>query len=525
MAVRDFNTLVDALPDAVVVIDDGGLVHHANAAAERLFGWSLADRVGTSALDLVHPDDLEVALLSLTSIVSKDVGTPIELRVKTATDWIIVELIGAPYSGDDVEGGIVLTLRDLTERRRWEVAGGDDSQFRALLQNGAALTALIGPDGVVRSVSAAVARQLGRDAETVIGSNLADLVHPEDHDALRGAFLQARAVREATADDRRVSCEVLMAHRLGHLIPFQLSIVDLVDDPAVEGFVVSGHDVTELHATRVELAHTAAHDSLTGLPNRAAVRAHLREVLEVDTEGRRLAVGFVDLDRFKPVNDLFGHEAGDELLVAVAGRLKNALRTGDLVGRFGGDEFVIVAAASTLGEALRMAERLEDTIAEPFDLTCGTVQVYASIGVALADESSTVESLLTEADAAMYSVKHGRRGTPQNTRRSVNERRALAEALPAAFERDEFVVHYQPISDLQASDTVGYEARVRWQHPERGLLLPGQFLDVVEELGHEHGRVEVVAHRVRRTGARTIPTTLTHTLSTSLHYGILSGGL
>ena len=495
MAFTDYSSLVDALPDALVVIDGTGTLRHANRATERIFGWTLEEKLGESGFDLVHPDDLELALLSLTSVTEKEVGSPIELRVRSKTGWRLVELIGAPYEGEGVDGGVLLALRDLTDRRKWEIAGQDDSQFRALLQNGAALTALVSEAGDVVSISGAVARQLGHDAETVIGQPLADLVRKDDADVLQATLTAARDRHDLSADERRASCEVQIRHRAGHAIPFQLTIVDLIEDPTVNGFVVTGHDVTELHETRVELAHTASHDSLTGLANRTAVREQLTERLLDAGDDPKFAVGFVDLDRFKPVNDLFGHEAGDELLVAVANRLTNALRAGDLVGRFGGDEFVVIAAASGLGEAIQMAERLEDKIAEPFTLACGSVQVYASIGVVIATAESTVESLLTDADAAMYSVKNGRRGTPQHTHGSVTERRALAEALGDAFEHDQFVVHYQPIVDINDRRTLGHEALVRWMHPSRGLLMPGDFLDVVEELGHEADLGEVVLRR------------------------------
>ncbi|MDG2263023.1 MAG: EAL domain-containing protein [Actinomycetota bacterium] len=498
MTFTDHSTLVDALPDALVVIDASGRLRHANKATERMFGWSLEEKLGQNGFELVHPDDLDLALLSLLSVAEKEVGSPIELRVRSKTGWRLVELIGAPYEGVDIESGVILTMRDLTERRKWEIAAQNDSQFRALLHNGAAITALVSATGDVESISGAVARQLGYDVEKIIGQPLADLMRVEDAAVMFEALVAARERRDFSADERRVSCEVQVRHKLGHTIPFQLTVVDLIDDPTVNGFVVTGNDVTELHETRVQLVHTASHDALTGLANRTAVRDHLADLLLEPANARKFAVGFVDIDRFKPVNDLFGHEAGDELLVAVAQRLTNSLREGDLVGRFGGDEFVIVAAADGLGDALQMAERLEDRIAEPFTLSCGSVQIYASIGVVTANADSTVESLLTDADAAMYSVKNGRRGTPQNTRRSVTDRRALAEALNRAFELDEFVVHYQPIVDLRDKRTIGHEALVRWQHPEQGLLMPAEFLDVIEELGHEAALGGVVLSKALR---------------------------
>jgi len=486
------RVLVDAMADAIVVIDGDGTLRYANKATERLFGWSREGRVGTSALDLIHPDDLDVALLSMSSVTNKEVGTPLELRIKSSEGWLLVEIIGAPMADNACGTTVILSIRDLTERRRWEVTAGDDAMFRTLVQNGAALTMLISGDGTIVSASAALTRQLGLDPETVVTKPLTDIVASHHRNTVRKCFGTAMANRTSTSDNRRVSCEVELIHANGRSVPFQLSIVDLVDDPTVGGLVVTGQDVTELHRTRAELAHAATHDALTGLPNRAAVTEHLAYLLEESDHDPQLTVAFVDLDRFKPVNDLFGHDAGDELLVAVASRLEASLRKGDIVGRFGGDEFVVVAAAENMTQAQNLAERLENALVSPYRLTCGVVQIYASVGIALADGSSTTASLIAEADSAMYSAKYGRRGSPRRSRPTMGERKSLATAVEQAFECGEFAVHYQPIIDMGSRRIVTHEALVRWEHPELGLLLPSQFLDVVEALGAEAKLGEVV---------------------------------
>jgi len=486
------EVLVDAMADAIVVIDGDGTLRYANKATERLFGWTREERVGTSALDLIHPDDLNVALLSLTSVTDKEIGTPIELRIKSRTGWLLVEIIGAPMPDGSCEPHVILSIRDLTERRRWEVTGGDDDMFRTLVQNGAALTILVSNDGVIMSASAVLTRQLGLDPELIVDKPLTDIVASAHQQTVREYLNKATTNRASTSDDRQVSCEVLLTHADGRFVPFQISIVDLVDDPTVGGLVVTGQDVTELHRTRSEMVHNATHDGLTGIPNRAAITEHLTDLLAESDSDPKLTVAFVDLDRFKPVNDLFGHEAGDELLIAVASRLQAALRQGDVVGRFGGDEFVVVAAANDTAEAHGLAERLESALASPYRLACGVVQIYASVGVALADAASTTASLLAEADSAMYSAKYGRRGFPRRSRPSIGDRQSLATAVEQAFERNEFTVHYQPIVDMVTGQTLTREALIRWEHPELGLLMPAQFLDIVEALGAEAKLGEVV---------------------------------
>jgi len=492
------EVLMDAMADAIVVIDGDGTLRYANQATERLFGWSREERVGSSALDLIHPDDLNVALLSMSSVTGKEVGTPLELRIKSSRGWLLVEIIGSPIIDETRDSAVILNIRDLTERRRWEVTAGDDAMFRTLVQNGAALTMLISSEGIIVSASAALTRQLGLDPEAVVTKPLTDIVATHHRNTIHKCFETAKANRASTSDNRRVSCEVELIHADGASVPFQLSIVDLVDDPTVGGLVVTGQDVTELHRTRAELAHSATHDALTGLPNRTAITEHLAYLLTESGQDPQLTVAFVDLDRFKPVNDLFGHDAGDELLVAVASRLEGSLRKGDVVGRFGGDEFVVVAAAENMTQAHYLAERLESSLASPYRLTCGVVQIYASVGVALADGTSTTANLLSEADSAMYSAKYGRRGSPRRSRPTICERQSLATSVERAFERNEFTVHYQPIIDMVSRRTLTHEALVRWEHPELGLLLPAQFLDVVEALGAEAKLGEVVLVRALR---------------------------
>jgi diguanylate cyclase (GGDEF)-like protein len=197
---------------------------------------------------------------------------------------------------------------------------------------------------------------------------------------------------------------------------------------------------------------------------------------------------FIDLDRFKPVNDLLGHEAGDELLRVVAQRLRQVVRPGDVVARIGGDEFGVLALDvldRVTGQSL--AERIDSTLAMPYLLTDGPVRLTASVGVALADEEATVTGLLADADLAMYDAKAARRGEPprsdsQRLRSSI-ERRRLADELVLGLERGEVMAYLQPIVALGSGATTGFEALVRWQHPELGVLSPASFLDLAEDAG------------------------------------------
>jgi diguanylate cyclase (GGDEF)-like protein/PAS domain S-box-containing protein len=240
---RVLARLLGEFPDAVIVIDAEGCVQWANRTAESLLGRSIADAVGVSGLDLVHPDDLEFALRSLASVQGKDVGAPIEIRLRTVTGWRLMELIGAPVRWVQ-DGAIVLSLRDLTQRRRFEIVHDqDDARLRSLVQNSAAVTMLVSPDGCIESVSGAVTRLLGHDPELLEGLPLASLVPEADRSALQGAF--ERASRGATvAGPVTVSLSLIRHGNIG-MLPFELAFVNLIDDPTVGGYVVTGHDITD----------------------------------------------------------------------------------------------------------------------------------------------------------------------------------------------------------------------------------------------------------------------------------------
>jgi diguanylate cyclase (GGDEF)-like protein/PAS domain S-box-containing protein len=233
--------LLDELPDSVIVVNRQGILQWGNRTAETTFGRSIADSVGVSGLDLVHPDDMELVLLSLASVQEKQVGSPIEIRLRTTTGWRLMELIGSPVTWLS-DGAILLTVRDLTQRRQYEIVHDRDARLRSLVQNSAAITMLVSPDGCIQSASGALTRILGQDPELVEGLPLGELVDEEDRTALAGAF--ERASRGASvAGPVKVQLSLVRHGNIGSL-PFELAIVNLIDDPTVGGYVVTGHDIT-----------------------------------------------------------------------------------------------------------------------------------------------------------------------------------------------------------------------------------------------------------------------------------------
>ncbi|MFZ0664424.1 MAG: PAS domain S-box protein [Acidimicrobiales bacterium] len=268
--------LLDQLPDTVVVLDALGRLKWGNRAAARLFSRTLEDTIDLPVLDLVHPDDIEFVLRSLASVQGKETGTLIEVRAKTPTGWRLMEVIGSPvdWEGEKV---VLFSMRDLTERRRFEIAQNEEARLRSVVQNSAAITFLVSETGFVISVSAAITRVLGHDPELVAHRSLADLITEEDRSSLLMAM--DRAANGASAAHPVVVDVGMLRYASSTTIPFELTIVNLVDDPTVNGYVVSAHDIRARTAAELELKETLSILSST-------LEATVDGILVVDTSGR-----------------------------------------------------------------------------------------------------------------------------------------------------------------------------------------------------------------------------------------------
>jgi len=258
---------------------------------------------------------------------------------------------------------------------------------------------------------------------------------------------------------------------------------------AGEGWVATFEDVTERRRSQERLSHMARHDALTGLPNRLLFREHMERVLPRLHRGSHLAVLYLDLDGFKGVNDTFGHPAGDELLRLVAGRLRDHTREIDLVARLGGDEFAIVQAdAEQPTDAATLADRLVEAMRAPFNLHGQGVEIGTSIGVVLAQGHVTSsDELLRNADIALYRAKAAGRSTwrffEPGMDTEIQQRRSLETDLRRAAAEERFELFYQPLIEARTQSLTGFEALLRWHHPERGMIHPAEFIPLAEEIG------------------------------------------
>ncbi len=264
------------LPDAIVMVDPDGNIVWGNPSAERMFERSIGDTVGRPGLDLVHPDDQELVLRSLSTVYGRDVGTPIEIRINATSGWRLVEVVGATVEWYG-ESTILLCMRDLTERRRYEVGRGHEGQMRSLVHNAGYVLMQVSADGTLESVSGAITRLLGHDPELVQRQPLIDLVASEDRDRFEGAL--GAAARGASATNPVTTRLRLVRHDGAGSVPFELSIVNLLDDPTVEGFVISAHDATAQVSAERELS-----EALSRLT--ATLESTADGILVVSTDGR-----------------------------------------------------------------------------------------------------------------------------------------------------------------------------------------------------------------------------------------------
>ena len=277
----------------------------------------------------------------------------------------------------------------------------------------------------------------------------------------------------------------------GGVYPKWLSISVMRDESGEIRFHIAHFsDISAERAAEAKLHHMAHHDMLTGLSNRVSLKDRLEHALALARrESSRVALLFIDLDRFKSINDTLGHHVGDELLIAVSQRLRQCVRESDLVARLGGDEFVVMLPGlDQTPAAASVAEKIVASIGEPYLIGAHTLYTTPSVGIAIyPEDGADGESLMRNADAAMYHAKSAGRNNFQFFDAKMNElaveRLSIEHALRHALSRDEFRLHFQPVIDIRTGRVASIEALVRWQHPERGLLAPGFFIGVAEETG------------------------------------------
>jgi len=370
------------------------------------------------------------------------------------------------------------TCHEITERKRAEEAvGASEERYRRIVETTReGVVVFDGTDGRISFANARMADLLGYEVDDLVGSSVMQ-------------FTASDVTDQRPWVEGEGSTDIELVHRDGSSLWVMVSAT-LLDIEGARGVLAMVSDITDRKRAEEELAHQALHDHLTGLPNRALLLDRLQQALgRSERSGTGVAVVFLDLDRFKLVNDGLGHDVGDDLLLAVASRLRDGARLADTVARFGGDEFVLVCEDVTdERDVTAISESVLETLAAPIVVGERTFHVSGSVGVAVgAGGSVSPEELIRDADAAMYRAKERARGSyeifNEETRRRSLLRLSVEHGLRTALAEDQLRVHYQPLVTVADGAVVGAEALVRWEDPERGLVLPDHFIPVAEDSG------------------------------------------
>ena len=468
---------VEAAPDGLITVDAQWRFAFMNEHAQALLGRAEVDVLGRRFWH-VYPGLVGTSFhRECLRVTAARVPIELEIHCRSIDRWL--EIRGYPTA----DGGAALHLRDVSARREaLEELRARESRYRRLFEEARTSFFVMDRDSTLLEVNESFESLLGRKRDELYRTRLMDLA--VDPDAFDHLLLELRE-HEAVKDH-----ELVLRHADGTELTCLLSCgSQVVDGDTV--YTGSLRDITKDKEAQEELVRSALHDPLTGLPNRVVFMDRLERLLKHSQRrvGFGFAVLFLDLDNFKHVNDALGHMAGDEMLVTVARRLEACVRQGDTVARIGGDEFGILldtiqdAAAVTF-----IVDRIRESLSHSFQPEVPIEGTSASIGIAISVSGyERAEDLLRDADSAMYRAKaSGRNGYvifDSDMHQRALAQRQLEDDLRASMERNQLAIQYHPVIDLERGTVAGFEALVRWQHPDRGVLLPPDFLPLAEQTG------------------------------------------
>lgn len=482
---EEYENLFKHANDAIVVFDPHTEeILDANDFACRLFGYERAEIVGET-LALVYRDERErrnrtTKLLENGSIESyesihyrKD-GSPVCVSINSS----LIEFSG--------KTAILSFKRDVTAKYEADRALREsENKLRMLIESMREGLIQLDNDDRIVFTNRRFCEMIGYTEHELLGQKASQLLLSSEEKKIVKKANQRR--REGVSETYEIKLKTKGGDSIWSLVG-AVPILDSEDN--VIGSMSIHSDITERKRAEEMLRHNAMHDLLTGLPNRALFLEHLRRVINRSPLRKsNFAVLFLDFDGFKLINDSLGHAAGDELLRCIAQRLQSVIRANDVVARLGGDEFTILLdELLEPQDFINVVERIQSIFREPFQIEGREIFISASIGIALKDEKYlSPEDILRDADIAMYRAKSAGKARyeifNQQMHEQITRRLQLETELRSAFEKNEFLVFYQPVVELATHEIMGFEALIRWQHPTHGLIMPGEFIPIAEETG------------------------------------------
>ncbi len=484
-----FRDLIENANDLIYTHDLNGNFTSLNRAGERITGYAREEAMKMNITQVVAPEFLETAReMTVRKLQGEVPGTyEIEIFAKSG-DRVVLEISTRLIIQDGRPVGVQGIGRDITERRNAEVSLHKAlSLLSSTFESTADGIVVMSLDKQIVTCNRKFVEMWNldpevieeKDGERLVELILAQLTDPEEF---------RRQLADVYSDPEAVATEIIEL-RDGRIFERYSQPQYLEGKPV--GRVACFRDITERNRAEEKLRHYAMHDTLTDLPNRVSFMDHLGQAIEraERSDYSKFAVLFLDLDRFKVINDSLGHRVGDQLLIAIAARLKSCVRPGDIVARLGGDEFtVLLNRSGDTEEVVRVAERLQARISEPFKIDNYEVFTTASIGIIVSGQvERKAEEYLRDADAAMYRAKESGKARHEVFDQEMHVRNMnllqVETDLRHALDRGEFEVLYQPIVDLTTGVVGEFEALIRWRHPVHGLVVPNEFVHVAEETG------------------------------------------
>lgn len=485
---EQYRDLFENANDLIYTHDLQGNFTSLNQAGEIITGYSREEAVKMNIAEVVAPEDLEAAREMITSKVAGDAPTTYELKIIAKNGHrVSLELSTRVIYQNGQPIGVQGIGRDITERKRTEERLKiSEQRYRSLGEGIMHQVWTAQPNGKLDYVNGRTLEYLGCTAEQILGEGWQAIVHPDDLPECLKRWKHSLETGE------------------NYEVEFRLKRYDgkyrwhqarATAGRGAEGKIVNwfgtNTDIDDRKLAEAKINHLAGHDTLTNLPNRAKFMNHLeRAVRRFEyNPASRFAVLFLDLDRFKVINDSLGHITGDNLLIAFAKRLEECVRPNDIVARLGGDEFtVLLNNVNETGDAVRVASRFLEKLSAPFKLDAYEVFTSASIGIIVSDEvKRQPEDYLRDADTAMYRAKESGKARYEIFDREMHIRNMnlleMETDLRRAIEQNEFRVFYQPIVALDTGRVGEFEALIRWQHPKYGLVMPNDFIEIAEETG------------------------------------------
>lgn len=477
---RYYRLIVENASDLILVIDQHGKMEYISPSLLSIVGYHPQDYIGKTVKEIFSQEEITKLRYSY---ILKDQNVPIKFRIKNKSGrTILLEGKGVSIADEKDSGRYVVIVQDISERDRAERdLLESEERYRKLVEYSPETT-LIHKNRKIIYVNQAGVRLIGaHHSKEVMGRDVLDFIYPED---LNQAIEKMKQVKKGISE---ISEYRIL--RLDGTVIYTDMMAFLTTYEGEEATQVIVRDISKRKKAEEQVQLLAYYDSLTGMANRNLLYEHLNEtVTRSEKIGQSFAVMFLDLDRFKMINDTYGHSFGDLLLQKVATRLKNSIGEEGNIFRYGGDEFIIVLKTGKRSRVSEIAEKIIFTLASPFVINDRQMFISTSIGISVyPKDGDNVEAIIQNSDIAMYNAKENGKNNYQYYTSSLNlsnqRRMELETGLRNAINNNELSLHYQPQVNLVSNQIIGLEALVRWQHPKYGFISPAEFIPLAEETG------------------------------------------